>query len=59
MENEDIKNAQIIGFCGFGGTEKTLPHYLFIQIELDGKRYDIKPSGKKLVLIPSESYKVV
>ena len=58
MENQDIKNAKIIGFCGFGGTKKTLPHYLFLQIELDGKKYNIKPSGKHLILTPCESYSI-
>ena len=50
MLNQDIEKAKIVGFHGYKG-KRQLPYYHMIQIELDGKLYEIKPSNPEATMI--------
>jgi hypothetical protein len=50
MLNQDIEKAKIVGFHGYKG-RRQLPYYHMIQIELDGKLYEIKPSNPEATMI--------
>jgi hypothetical protein len=47
MKFEDIQNAKIIGFVGNGIDKNKMPEFYSIQIEIDGKLYDIKSTSIK------------
>jgi len=50
MLNEDIKRAQITGFWGNHEPHK-LPFYHSLQITLDGKLYELKPSNPESTMV--------